>query len=229
MKILIADDHELFLKGLQFVLESNFQGVEITAAQNYTQIFECLEKSNDFDLIITDLAMPGANCFDALEEIHRLSPETPIIIISAIFDKDILQRTIEAGVSGYIPKSSSNQLIISAIHLVLAGGVYIPHELMDHDMPDNQELNSELGRLRDLSQRSHFRSGKKLSPRQIDVVRCLARGLSNKRIAAELGLTEGTVKVHITVILKSLGVTNRTGAVIEAAKNGYIANDEIII
>jgi DNA-binding NarL/FixJ family response regulator len=226
MKILIADDHELFLQGLQFVLQHNFKDATIETAQNYTQIFEHLKNAQTYDLIITDLAMPGANYFDALAEMHRLAGETPIIIMSAIFDKGILERTIEAGVSGYIPKSTSNQLMLSAINLVLAGGVYIPHEMLDNAV-ENQEMKLELNKMRQMSDLETGRSVKKLTPRQIEVVKAMSLGLPNKLIAYKLGLTEGTVKVHVTVILKVLGVTNRTGAVMEAVKRGYLTPEEV--
>lgn len=104
MKILIADDHELFLKGLEFILNENFQYPEITTAQSYTDIFSILEQKQDFDLIITDLAMPGAAWLPALTKIHTLVPDTPITVISAVFDKAILQQTLDIGVAGYIPK-----------------------------------------------------------------------------------------------------------------------------
>lgn len=226
MRILIADDHELFLQGLEFVLKMNFPSAEIVSAQNYTQIFSYLEKGEAFDLIITDLAMPGANWYEALSRIHKLSGETPVIIVSAVFDKGIVQKTIDAGVSGYIPKSSPNQLMLSAINLVLAGGVYIPHEMLENAL-DNRELNQELNSLKVLADTDVSKPVKKLTPRQIDVIKGIAKGLPNKVIAHELGLTEGTIKVHITVILKVLGVTNRTGAVMEAVKNGYLSRDEV--
>lgn len=224
MKILIADDHELFLNGLEFILKSEIKNAEIVLAKNYTEIFDRLEKYKNFDLIITDLAMPGANWLEALNRIHQTAGETPIIIVSAVFDKEILQKTLEVGVSGYIPKSSSNTVMLSAINLVRAGGVYIPHELLDNPV-NNKEINKEIKILQTLSAgQVPYKSTKKLTPRQIEVIKCIARGLSNKLIAYELGLTEGTVKVHITVILKILGVTNRTAAVMEAVKNGYISN-----
>lgn len=225
MNILIADDHELFLEGLKLVLSAHFKEATITAVKNYGELFDAI-KDKRFDLVITDLAMPGANSMDALSQIHTILKDTPIIVISAVFDKEIVQRTIEIGVVGYIPKSSSNDLMLSAIHLVLAGGIYIPKALLDEvsispeatiDFQNLKEADKPLGP-KDKS--------KKLTPRQIDVVRGIAKGLPNKLIAYELGLTEGTVKVHITVILKTLGVTNRTGAVIEAVKKGYITKAE---
>lgn len=226
MKILIADDHELFLNGLEFILGSEFDGSEIVTAKNYTEIFEILKTKSDFDLIITDLAMPGANWLEALEKIYAGAKDTPIIIISAVFDKDILQKTLEIGVSGYIPKSSSNSVMISAINLVLAGGVYIPQELFSNKA-GSKDVEQEIKRLKILSSDNGFvKTEKKLTPRQIDVIKAIARGLPNKIIAYELGLTEGTVKVHITVILKVLGVTNRTAAVMEAVKQGYITKED---
>ena len=225
MKILIADDHELFLEGLKLVLKSHFKEAEVTAVKNYTELFAAIEKER-FDLIVTDLAMPGANSIDALSKMHTILKDTPIIVISAVFDKEIVQRTIEIGVSGYIPKSSSNDLMLSAIHLVLAGGVYIPKALLD-EVSVAPEMALDFQDLKEVGQDINSKDkNKKLTPRQIDVVRGIAKGLPNKLIAYELGLTEGTVKVHITVILKTLGVSNRTGAVIEAVKKGYITKAE---
>ena len=149
MKILIADDHELFLKGLEFILKSDFKDAQIELCKNYTEIFARLEQNSDFDLIVTDLAMPGANWFEALSTIHSMAKDTPIIIISAVFDKEIVQKTLEIGVSGYIPKSSPNAIILGAINLVLAGGVYIPHELLNNDTGNN-EITQEFQKLKSL-------------------------------------------------------------------------------
>ncbi|MBQ8869891.1 MAG: response regulator transcription factor [Alphaproteobacteria bacterium] len=228
MKILIADDHELFLKGLEFVLSAEFDDSQIITVKNYVEIFEQLQKQNDFDLIITDLAMPGANWLDALEKIHGLAKDTQIIIISAVFDKEILQKTLEVGVSGYIPKSSSNAVMLGAINLVLAGGVYLPKELLS-EKTENKEVSQEINKLKSLSENENIKTDKKLTPRQIEVIKAIGKGLSNKLIAYQLGLTEGTVKVHITVILKILGVTNRTAAVIEAVKQGYIDRNDVYL
>lgn len=231
MKILIADDHELFLKGLEFILSENIKKAEITPAQSYTDIFALLENNTHYDLIITDLAMPGANWLTAITKIHQTLPETPIIIISAVFNKEILQQTLDIGVSGYIPKTSSNNLIMSAINLVLAGGVYIPHELMYSSQPNSnyseqlKEYEEPLKTLEKLIEKPSQSNTKRLTDRQIDIIKCIAEGLSNKQIAYKLNLTEGTVKVHITVILKILNVKNRTSAVIEAAKKGYISEN----
>lgn len=217
MKILIADDHELFLKGLEFIIQDWNNEVELVAAHSYTDIFNILAKEKDFTLIMTDLAMPGANWREALPKIHQLMPDTPVIILSAVFDKEIVQKTIELGVSGYIPKTSSNAVILSAINLVISGGVYIPPELLG-----GNSLQEELEPLFEHG----ASSSKVLTPRQIEVIERAAQGKSNKQIAYELGLTEGTVKLHITAILKGLNVYNRTGAVMEAARLGLIKKND---
>ena len=227
MKILIADDHELFLKGLEFILHENFENIELVSAQNYTEIFTLLKQHNDFNLVITDLAMPGENWLTAIKKIHSILPEIPIIIISAVFDRAILQQTLDIGVAGYIPKTSPNNLIVSAIKLILAGGVYIPHELMYSNKQaetfETEETSNEQTSDNSFPLKNSFSKG--LTGRQIDIVKCIAEGLSNKQIAYKLNLTEGTVKVHITVILKILNVKNRTSAVIEAVRRGYIPED----
>ena len=212
MRILVADDHELFLKGLEFILRDNFPGVELVFAHNYPEIFKIIEKETDFNLIMTDLAMPGGRWSEAFEKIHALLPETPIAVLSAVFDKEIVQKTIDIGVSGYIPKTSANAVIISAVNLIMSGGVYIPPELLDNRLkPEFASL------LEDEPAPNHI-----LTPRQIEVIQAVAEGKSNKQIAYELGLSEGTVKLHVTAILKLLNVNNRTGAVREAERLGVI-------
>ena len=183
-------------------------------------------------MIITDLAMPGSDWLSAISKIHKSQPETPIIIISAVFDKEILQQTLDIGVSGYIPKTSSNNLIISAINLVLAGGMYIPHDLLHSstsntvEKTNNIDILTPLKNLEKTANQTLPSNNKKLTSRQVDIIKCIAEGLSNKQIAHKLNLTEGTIKVHITIILKILNVKNRTSALIEATKLGYLNNNE---
>ena len=220
MKILIADDHELFLKGLEMILHDHDPSTKLVTAKNYNEIFSIIDKDKDFNLILTDLAMPGAKWIDAIQKIHQILPDTPIIILSAVFDKEIVQKTIEIGAAGYIPKTSSNAVIISAVTLVLSGGVYIPPELIQDTNQNEFDLLKQVENMsptQDISEKVKI-----LSPRQIDVIRLISQGKSNKQIAYELGLTEGTVKLHVTAILKILNVYNRTGAVIEATKLGLI-------
>ena len=231
MKFLIADDHELFLQGLEFILNKEFEGADIVLTNSYTGIFEELKKQKDFDLIISDLAMPGANWLEALMHIHQTCPEVPIIIISAVFDKEILHKTYELGVSGYISKSFPNNIILSAIKLVLAGGVYIPPELLhmtsnqnnfpDNDLLRNLEETTKAGETH-ATVAQNTEKDRELTPRQLEVLQCLAEGMSNKQIAYKLNLSEGTVKIHVTLLMRSLKVNNRLAAVREATKQGIL-------
>ena len=224
MKFLVADDHELFLQGLEFILKKEYPEVELVLAGDYAQILDIIKKQNDFDLLITDLAMPGGNWLEALQKVHSQAPEMPIIVVSAVFDKEILQKTYNIGVSGYVSKSFPNNIIISAINLVLAGGMYIP--------PDLVKLSSQYttGQLNDLikdfdnSQKKQAEE-KLLTPRQLEVLQCLAGGMSNKQIAYKLGLSEGTVKIHITLLMRALNVTNRVAAVRAGERAGLIKGD----
>lgn len=224
MKFLIADDHELFLQGLEFILRKEYADAEIVLVNDYTKLFAVLSARHDFDLIITDLAMPGANWLDAIARIHKMCPEIPIVIISAVFEKEILQKTYDLGVSGYASKSFSNSLIISAINLVLAGGVYIPPEILQMSVQSSSETVRNL--VKDLTREQRGESKVNLTPRQMDVLHCLAQGLANKQIAYKLGLSEGTVKIHITLLMKSLEVNNRTAAVRKAMQLGLLQDVE---
>ena len=225
MKILIADDHELFLQGLEFILQKQYPEAQIVLASNYNDIFKILKEQKDFDLILTDLAMPGANWLDALKQIHTDCPDVPIIIISAVFDRQILQKTFDIGVSGYVSKSFSNSLIISAINLVMAGGIYVPPEVLQMSVQSSPEPMREL--LASLNeQNSDITDNNILTPRQKEVLTCLADGLSNKQIAYRLGVSEGTIKIHITLLLRALEVTNRLAAVRKAVQLGIIKEEK---
>lgn len=225
MKILIADDHELFLQGLEFVLHKEYPGAEIVLTDSYTGIFEILTQRVDFDLILTDLAMPGANWVEAIGKMHSLCPDVPIIILSAVFDKEILQKTYDLGVSGYISKSFPNNLIISAINLVMAGGMYIPPEILQMSMKSTSETVRNL--VKDLEMpKEADGNNHTLTPRQLEVLKCLAKGMSNKQIAYQLGLSEGTVKIHITLLMRTLEVNNRTSAVLKGTQCGLLKSSD---
>ena len=224
MKILIADDHELFLKGLEMVLSDFSPEAELVKARNYSEIFAIIEKQKDFNLVLTDLAMPGARWLEALQKIHEQLPDTPVIILSAVFDHEIVQKTIELGAAGYIPKTSSNAVILSAVNLVLSGGVYIPAELLQGTSQDEFNMLKQLENVPE--EQNLAEKVKILTPRQIEVLRLIAMGKSNKQIAYELGLSEGTVKLHVTAILKLLNVYNRTGAVAAANHLGLLKKND---
>lgn len=220
MKILIADDHKLFLKGLEFILKDLDDNISLTLAHSYTDIFQILENNQDFDLILSDLAMPGATWNDGIKHIQENAPHIPIIIISAVFDKKIIDKTLEIGVSGYIQKSSSNEEIKNAISMVLSGGIYIPNALIDEDIENLLSIS-------DHNSSNNNEDDNILTPRQLEVINLIAIGYSNKQIAHDMGISEGTVKIYITELFKRLNVFNRTSAIVEATKKGLIKENNI--
>lgn len=223
MKILVADDHELFLTGLELVIKSRHPDAEIVLAHNYSDIFSIIEKQKDFDVILTDLAMPGAVWSNAIKQIHQTLPETPIIILSALFDKEIVRQTIEIGVSGYLSKTSSHTEILQALDMVISGAAYLPEAFLKEQKIQGNSATEKLLHSLLETQENQNTTSKHLTPRQTAVLEGIADGKANKQIAYELGLTEGTVKLHVTAILKILGVYNRTAAVMEATKLGLIS------
>lgn len=222
MKFLVADDHELFLKGMELVIAGKYPRAKIEIAHNYTDIYNIIEKDNDFDAILTDLSMPGDVWSNAIQKIHEKLPDTPIVILSAIFDAGIVQKTIDIGVSGYLSKTSSHNEILEALEIVISGGAYLPKDLLKEQNIENKSATDQilLDLLNEKSQKQT--TDIKLTPRQMSVLEAVASGKANKQIAYELGLTEGTVKLHVTAILRILGVYNRTAAVLEATKLGLI-------
>ncbi|MBO4644246.1 MAG: response regulator transcription factor [Alphaproteobacteria bacterium] len=206
MKILIADDHELFLDGLRLVLSDLDEDLSIDTVRDHKQLQEKADGTTPYDLILTDLAMPGLSWHESLRLLKEHYPDTPIVILSAVTEPENVLQAIDIGASGFIPKTSSSKLILSALHLVLSGGLYLPSELLN--LTEKEEAAPE--------------NKGSLTHRQLDVLRLMGQSKPNKIIARELDLSEGTVKLHVTAILKALNVTNRTGAVIAGKKMGLI-------
>lgn len=208
LNILIADDHELFLDGLRMVLGDLDDEMQIDTVRNHLELQEKADGKTPYDLILTDLAMPGLNWHESLRRLKEHYPNVPIVVLSAVSDPENVLQAIDIGASGFIPKTSSAKIILSALHLVLSGGLYLPSELLN--LANKEETAP-----------SADHKGP-LTPRQLDVLRLMGQSKPNKIIARELDLSEGTVKLHVTAILKALDVTNRTGAVIAGKKLGLI-------
>lgn len=204
MKILVADDHALFREGLRYVLARLGDEVEIFEARDGSEALDVVATRSDLDLVLLDLAMPGMDGFEGLRELRRRVPAVPIVILAASEDSADVRAALDAGAMGFIPKSSTSSVMLSALRLVLSGGVYLP--------PAFLEKSSRRG----TSARSLEALG--LTARQQDVLKLLGQGQSNKEIAQAFGLAEGTVKLHVSAILRALDVDNRTQAVIAAAR-----------
>lgn len=218
MKILIADDHELFRDGLRHVLTQLDGTVSIVEASDYPQAISLAETEVDIGIVLLDLGMPGMPWGEGLQNLRKTLPvEVPIIVLSASDDRRHVLQAVNLGAAGFIPKTSSSRVMLSALKLVLSGGVYLPPALLDQGGESAPEPAG--------TGTGQENSASFLTPRQREVLALLGQGKSNKEIARVLQLAEGTVKLHVTAILKALNVNNRTRAVVAASQLGLTKSD----
>ena len=209
VNVLLVDDHELFRSGLKFLLADLVENISFFEAPSCAVAIELAAKSK-FDIVLLDLHLPGISGLAALALLRERIEEAIIVVISAEEDRDLIRQIIDAGAAGYIPKASSHAIMMAALRLVLAGGVYLPpHTLAAKLAP--LETNSESSNQTDI---------KNLTERQIATLRIAMQGKANKVIARELNISEATVKAHLSSVFRALGVKNRTEAVFAAAKIG---------
>ena len=200
VKLLIVDDHPLFRDGLAALLQQASPDnivVQATSAEEALQLVD----EQIIDAVFMDLVMPGLCGEPAIREFARRHPDVPVIVLSSSENPSDVRRVLNAGASGYIPKSATAQTVVSALTLVLSGNIYVPPLLV-----------SAATRAADSAANGGQRSLTQLTDRQVDVLKYLRDGLSNKEISAHLGIAEKTVKVHIAAIFKTLNVVNRTQA-----------------
>jgi len=217
MRILLVDDHTLFREALLHVLKQFDSAAVVIEASTAREAIRLATHYHDLDLILLDLALPGLSGLSVLPELHELRPTVPLAILSASEEPAAIQQALETGAMGYIPKSSSSHEMIMALRLVLAGEVYIPPGLL--------AALETLGETSAPAAAAVTREGNLdgLTPRQVEVLRLMAQGLSNKGICKRLNLAEGTVKLHVTAVMRALNTDNRTQAVIEATRRGLIS------
>ncbi|HEY0835210.1 MAG TPA: response regulator transcription factor [Azospirillum sp.] len=211
MKILIGDDHLLFREGLRRLLEQLHADATFVEAGTFGEVVEHCRSGEHFEVILLDLNMPSWPGFDGIREVQALQSGTPVVVVSASEALNDIRGALDHGATGYIPKSSSVKVMLGALNLVFSGGIYVPPGALTFGAEAN-------GRRRPMESSAERAGGYGLTQRQREVLDCLRAGKSNKQIAYELGLSEGTVKIHVTAIFKSLGVKNRTQAVIAAAQ-----------
>jgi DNA-binding NarL/FixJ family response regulator len=203
----IADDHPLFRGALREAIAGIGDAPCIVEAGDFESAKTALLGEGDIDLLLLDLAMPGASGLSGLISLHGIQPSLPIVVVSAHDDPVTIRRALELGASGFISKSASMDDIRSAVRTVLDGGIAAPAEM-------------DLGEERDPEISNLIRRLQTLTPQQTRVLSMLGEGLLNKQIAYELGVSEATVKAHVSAILQKLSVDSRTQADIQLAKIG---------
>ena len=205
MKILIADDHALFREGMCHVLGELAELEALLQASNSESALRHAADNPDLDLVLLDLNMPGKDGFAVLDTFANRYPALPVVILSASNQRSHIQRALDAGALGFIPKDTTSAVMLSALRLVLSGGIYVPPSIAITEEPESTKAQHD---------DQHF------TPRQMETLALLAQGCSNKQIARHLSLSEATVKMHVTAIFKTLGVSNRTQAVLAVEKSG---------
>ena len=204
--VIVADDHPLFRTAIKEALQASQGETRFLEANSFESLQELVDKNQDVDLVLLDLHMPGVSGFAGLMYLCKQYPSVPVVIISANEDPLVIQRALSHGAAGFIPKSSNITTITSAINDILMGEVWVP-DSKQSNLPGNNV--SELALAKRMAQ---------LTPQQFKVLMLVSQGLLNKQIAYEMGISEATVKAHVTAIMNKLGVTNRTQAVLAASK-----------
>lgn len=205
-KVLVADDHPLFREALRLALARALPDATVVEADSVAALLAAAEQHTDADLLLLDLHMPGAQGFSALVQVRAHHPSLPVVIVSASEDPQTMRRAVGHGAAGFVPKSTPVETMVQALAAVLDGDVWVP-EGVDLDGPALERAEAETAaRLA------------ALTPQQFRVLTMLSAGLLNKQIAWELGVSEATVKAHMTAIMHKLGANNRTQAVVLAQR-----------
>lgn len=211
MRALLVDDHHLFRQGLKFLLADLGPDIAFVDADSCAHALRHAG-GEAIDLVLIDLYMPGVDGMEALSSVRAAFDASVVVVLSSEDDPRLIRRAIEMGASGFIPKSSTPPVLIAALRLVLAGGTYLP----PHMLRDYESMAAAPAPLAAVARGA----ADALSGRQMEVLLKVVQGKANKVIAREMGLSEGTVKAHLSAAFRALGVQNRTEAVFVAAKAG---------
>ena len=206
---LICDDHAMMREALAGAVAIGWPGAAVTLADDYPAAWQAAEARPD--LIISDLVMPGSRPVDGIRRLAQIAPESPILVVTGNEEDGLLLDLLKLGVAGFAPKTSKSEVIEAAIRLVLAGGRYLPPRLLDL---------ATLGASPAVAVTTPLTS--RVTERQLDVLRLIATGGSNKEIARDLDLSPATIKAHAAAAIAALGAANRTEAVMRARELGLI-------
>ena len=204
-RILIVDDHPLFREALKQAIAGGVTNAAVAQAGSLEAARGELDRNDATDLVLLDLRMPGVQGLSGLIFLRAQYPNVPVVIVTAAEDQGLVQKALNLGASGFIPKSSSTEAIVAAINAVLRGDIWVPP---GHD--PNVKVDKEA---EDIARRVAT-----LTAQQIRVLMMLREGLLNKQIAYELSVSEATIKAHVSAILQKLNVSSRTQAVIAAGR-----------
>ncbi len=215
MKILVVDDHPLIRQALQGVLRELDGDATVLEASDSPAALRLAAEHPDLDLILLDLRLPGTGGIDTLTQMRECQPGVPVVVLSAFDDRQTVTEAIECGAMGFISKTSSSEVMLSALRLVFSGGIYLPATVLGYAETTATAPGNGAGTA---ATAPHLG----LTDRQLQVLALIVQGKSNKLICRELDLAESTVKIHVSAILKTLNVASRTQAVIAAGRLGLM-------
>ncbi|RTL20947.1 MAG: response regulator transcription factor [Burkholderiales bacterium] len=210
MKILLIDDHALFREGVALLLQPLRAGLQTVEAGSCEEGFATLAREGGVDLVLIDLGLPGLSGLDGLARLRADHPDVPVVVMSSADDRDTVLAALDAGAMGFIPKSSTSQVMLGALRLILDQGIYVPPSALIGSRPLPPAAQAAALRPAEIG----------LTPRQADVLYLLLQGLPSKLIGRALNLSLSTVKAHTTAVLRALNVTTRTQAVLAAGRLG---------
>ena len=225
MKVLLIDDHPLILSALQAVITGLSDGVFVTGVGSATAARDKMAQSSDYDMVLLDLSLGDTDGFDLLVELRSTYPAVPVVVVSASERASDVIRAIDLGAMGFVPKRSSTEALTNALRVVMSGGLYVPPTMLGLDMASMRaigaddsvsvlgdgvrpEAHQKVGTLEDLG----------LTPRQAEVLGLLLKGMPNKLVARALNVSVETVKDHVAAVLRALGVSTRTQAVLAVSQ-----------
>ncbi|MEW5782359.1 MAG: response regulator [Pseudomonadota bacterium] len=207
MRILVIEDHALVREGLLLALKAleespDASPLEILGARDADEATRLIEQNDDFDLCLLDLMLPGTGGLAFLGVLRKRYPHIPVVVLSALDDADTVAKVMKGGAAGFVSKASPTDVLLGALREVLAGEIWLP--------PEYRGMSGKKKRARTVAERYG------LTKSQACVLDLLAEGKTNREIAELLGVTEGTVKIHVSAIFKALGVSNRSQALLVA-------------
>lgn len=211
LTLLVVEDHVLVREGLVQTLRHLGDDVLVFEAANCEDADVFLEQGRPFDVMVLDLGLPGLDGISFLKTLRQRYPAMPVVILSAYDDGHTVNKAMKCGAAGFVPKSYSSDQLLTALHEVMAGRIFTPGQLSA-----SSRVISPQAPIGGCVEPSEFG----LTERQAEVLGLMARGKSNRDIAGLLGLSEGTVKIHLTAIFKALGVASRTQAMVVIAREG---------
>lgn len=223
LNVLLIDDHTLFREGLVLLLHPLRSDLATWQAGTVESGLEQLDRLGPADLVLMDLGLPGMHGLDGIALLRHRYPEMPVVALSSADDRDTVLRAVDAGAMGFIPKSATSAVLIAALQLILARGIYLPPSAFLGIAREGVAVAAQAREGAAHSQPSHeLPAGERLglSPRQCEVLYLILQGKPAKLIERELGLSASTVKAHTSAVLRALNVTTRTQAVVAAGRIG---------